>query len=90
MEYILAFDQGTTSSRDILFHKKGQIHSTAKKEFEEMFRDKTGLMLDARVSIEIAEDVAELLAQELGLDKAWINNQTQQYTELANGYLLNP
>jgi len=37
MEYILAFDQGTTSSRAILFDKKGQIHSTAQKEFEQKF-----------------------------------------------------
>lgn len=37
MEYILAFDQGTTSSRAILFDKKGQIHSTAQKEFEQIF-----------------------------------------------------
>jgi glycerol kinase len=37
MKYILAFDQGTTSSRAILFNKKGEIHSTAQKEFEQIF-----------------------------------------------------
>ncbi len=48
------------------------------------------LLLDARASIEIAEDVAKLLADELGRDKAWVKNQTEQYTELAKGYLLKP
>jgi len=37
MKYILAFDQGTTSSRAILFNKKGEIHATAQKEFEQLF-----------------------------------------------------
>lgn len=37
MKYILAFDQGTTSSRAILFDKKGDIISTAQKEFEQIF-----------------------------------------------------
>ena len=32
-KYILAIDQGTTSSRAILFNKKGEIHSVAQKEF---------------------------------------------------------
>ncbi|CAN5184673.1 glycerol-3-phosphate dehydrogenase/oxidase [soil metagenome] len=48
------------------------------------------LLLDARASIEIAEQVASLLAQELGHDKEWANNQTEEYTKLANGYLLSP
>ena len=32
-KYILAFDQGTTRSRAIIFDKKGNIVSIAKKEF---------------------------------------------------------
>ncbi|WP_196936494.1 glycerol kinase GlpK [Sphingobacterium hungaricum] len=36
-EYILALDQGTTSSRAILFDKKGQIVNIAQKEFEQIF-----------------------------------------------------
>ncbi|MGI6728055.1 MAG: glycerol kinase GlpK [Anaerovoracaceae bacterium] len=35
--YIMAFDQGTTSSRCILFNKKGQIVSTAQKEFAQIY-----------------------------------------------------
>ena len=34
---ILAFDQGTTSSRAIVFDKKGAIFSTAQKEFTQIF-----------------------------------------------------
>jgi glycerol kinase len=33
-KYILALDQGTTSSRAILFNKKGEIVETAQQEFE--------------------------------------------------------
>lgn len=36
-EYILALDQGTTSSRAILFNKKGEIISVAQKEFTQYF-----------------------------------------------------
>lgn len=36
-QYILAFDQGTTSSRAILFDHKGSIISLAQKEFEQIF-----------------------------------------------------
>ena len=36
-QYILAFDQGTTSSRAIVFDKKGSIISVAQKEFTQIF-----------------------------------------------------
>lgn len=36
-KYILALDQGTTSSRAIVFDKKGQIKSVAQKEFRQIF-----------------------------------------------------
>ena len=35
--YILAIDQGTTSSRAILFTKEGKIHAVAQEEFEQHF-----------------------------------------------------
>ena len=37
MKYILAFDQGTTSSRAILFDKRGTIVAMAQKEFEQIY-----------------------------------------------------
>jgi len=36
-KYILALDQGTSSSRAIVFDEKGQICSVAQKEFEQIF-----------------------------------------------------
>jgi glycerol kinase len=37
MKYVLALDQGTTSSRAILFDQHGAIHSTAQREFEQHY-----------------------------------------------------
>ena len=37
MKYIMALDQGTTSSRCILFNKQGQICAVAQKEFKQIF-----------------------------------------------------
>ncbi|MFN7981576.1 MAG: FGGY family carbohydrate kinase [Vicinamibacterales bacterium] len=37
MPYILALDQGTTSSRAIVFGEDGSIHSLAQKEFQQYF-----------------------------------------------------
>ncbi|HKM33366.1 MAG TPA: glycerol kinase GlpK [Lachnospiraceae bacterium] len=37
MKYILALDQGTTSSRCILFNKYGKICSMAQKEYEQIY-----------------------------------------------------
>jgi glycerol kinase len=36
-EYILSIDQGTTSSRAILFNKKGEVEHVAQKEFKQHF-----------------------------------------------------
>lgn len=36
-KYILSLDQGTTSSRAIIFNKKGEIVHTAQKEFTQIF-----------------------------------------------------
>ncbi|HVS92798.1 MAG TPA: glycerol kinase GlpK [Mucilaginibacter sp.] len=36
-QYILALDQGTTSSRAIVFDHRGQIRSVAQKEFKQIF-----------------------------------------------------
>ncbi len=44
------------------------------------------LLLDARAAIESAPKVADLLAKELGRDKAWVEAQVAEFTELAKGY----
>jgi glycerol-3-phosphate dehydrogenase len=46
------------------------------------------LLLNARVSMEIAPGVAEIMARELGQDSAWQQKQTKDYLELAKRYTL--
>jgi glycerol-3-phosphate dehydrogenase len=46
------------------------------------------LLLDARASVEIAPEVAGLMAQEAGYDAAWQQQQVKAYTDLAAGYIL--
>lgn len=41
-QYIMALDQGTTSSRCILFDKKGNITSMAQKEFDRSIQKRAG------------------------------------------------
>jgi len=48
------------------------------------------LLLDARASIAMAEDVADLMADELGRDEAWKKEQVKNYRAQARGYLLTP
>ena len=42
-KYIMSLDQGTTSSRAILFDHSGNIISIAQKEFKQHFRMQDGL-----------------------------------------------
>jgi glycerol-3-phosphate dehydrogenase len=46
------------------------------------------LFLDARAAIAVSEKVAQLLAEELGYDDTWAEDQTAQFKKLANGFLL--
>ena len=45
------------------------------------------LLLDARASIAMAPRVAERMAEELGRDEAWQQEQVQTYRDIAAGYL---
>lgn len=38
-QYLLAIDQGTTSSRAILFTREGQIHAVEQQEFDQIYPD---------------------------------------------------
>jgi len=44
--------------------------------------------LDARKSIATAPKVAEIMAAELGRDRNWVRRQVEEYTEMANGYVM--
>jgi glycerol-3-phosphate dehydrogenase len=46
------------------------------------------LLLDARASMEMAPQVARLMARELAKDEAWIENQIDGYRKLAREYLI--
>lgn len=45
------------------------------------------LLLDARVSMEIAPRVAAIMAEELKKDQSWEDNQVHDYLELAKNYI---
>jgi glycerol-3-phosphate dehydrogenase len=51
-------------------------------------RRSRALFLDARASIEMAAEVARLMAAELNHDDGWQKEQVDDYTKLAAGYLL--
>ncbi|MCF6187175.1 MAG: glycerol-3-phosphate dehydrogenase/oxidase [Desulfobulbaceae bacterium] len=51
-------------------------------------RRQRALFLDARAALEMAADVAAILARELGRDESWQKQQVEQFTELARGYFL--
>ncbi len=53
-------------------------------------RRSRAIQLDARESIRIAPRVAELMADELGYDQLWADNQIEAYTLLARSYILTP
>jgi glycerol-3-phosphate dehydrogenase len=46
------------------------------------------LFLDARASIEMAEEVAELMAKEMKYKYSWVKSQIKEYKEIAAGYIL--
>ncbi len=48
------------------------------------------LFLDARVAIDLAPKVANIMAIELGFDKEWESHQVEIFTNLASKYLLVP
>lgn len=72
--------------------RAGQVVWAAREEMARTVEDFLSrrtrmLLLDARSSIQAAPVVAELMAKELGHDDNWVREQTELYTELANGYL---
>lgn len=47
------------------------------------------LLLDARLSMEVAPEVAALMARELGKNQKWQKAQIEEYRRLAQNYLIN-
>lgn len=46
------------------------------------------LLLDAKASIEMAPEVAKLMAEEMGLGQDWIAEQVKNYNKIAESYIL--
>ena len=62
-------------------------HEAARTVEDVLCRRTRALFLDARAALEIAPRVAELLAAELGRDRAWQSEQIEQFRSLAAGYM---
>jgi len=63
-------------------------HEMARTVEDVLSRRTRALLLDARESIRICPEVARLMAEALGEDEAWIENEITQYTKLAQQYIL--
>ena len=63
-------------------------HEMARNVDDVLARRVRALFLDARASIAMANDVAVIVAKELGYNKKWIKNQVLEYSALAKSYLL--
>ena len=65
MKYILSLDQGTTSSRAILFDQNGQMKSVAQKEFQQYYPHPGWVEHDAleiwETQLSVARDAIELV-----------------------------
>ena len=46
------------------------------------------LFLDARVAVDVAPQVARVMAAELGKDQKWIDRQVKAFTEVAENFVL--
>jgi glycerol kinase len=76
MKYIVALDQGTTSSRAVLFQEDGQIAGIAQQEFRQIFPQ----------SGWVEHDAAEILSTQLGvLDKVIRDNKVDARSIAAIG-----
>ena len=69
-QYILAFDQGTTSSRAILFDRAGRIKGMAQREFRQIFPQSGWVAHDANEIWESQLAVAQQVLKEQGVSAA--------------------
>ena len=82
---------------DTLLHPRlpcrvGQVHWAVRQEMARTVEDVLSrrlraLVLDAQAAIEMAPQVAHIMASELGRDEAWEKQQISDFQELARHYL---
>lgn len=82
MKYILAIDQGTTSSRAMLFNKEGRPIATAQKEIECKFPHSGWVEVDAiDIWLSVIDCISEILAKNdltpNDIDSIGITNQRE-------------
>ena len=70
MKYIMALDQGTTSSRCILFDKSGNICAVVNKEFRQIFPQPGWVEHNAKEIWETTYEVAHAAMAKLGVTAA--------------------
>jgi glycerol kinase len=71
-QYILALDQGTTSSRAILFDRQGQVYATAQQEFPQHFPRPGWVEHDALDIWNSQLDCARRVLREAGVDPSQV------------------
>ncbi len=81
-KYVMALDQGTTSSRCILFNQKGEICSIVQKEFQQIYPQSGWIEHDPMVILSSQIDVAKMAMDKLGvsveqIDSIGITNQRE-------------
>ncbi|MEN9697483.1 MAG: glycerol kinase GlpK [Bacteroidota bacterium] len=72
-KYILSFDQGTTSSRAILFDQQGQVQGIAQKEFTQYFPQPGW----------VEHDAMEIWSTQIGVATEAISKQQLALTDIA-------
>ena len=87
-------EPGQNMLSDSLQIYQSQIIWAARKEMARSLEDvlarrTRALFLDARESMKIAPQAANLLAGELGKDKDWVIRELDSYQELTNKYIVN-
>lgn len=63
-------------------------HESARTVEDILARRTRALLHDARMSLEMAPVVAEIMADELGCDQQWIEGQLADYASVATGYYI--
>jgi glycerol kinase len=68
MRYVLALDQGTTSSRAIVFDEKGTPKSVAQREFRQIFPQPGWVEHDAKEILQTQREVAREAVRNAAID----------------------
>lgn len=70
---------------EVVWHVRNEMARTVE---DVLSRRTRALLLDAKASIEMAPEVARIMADELGQNKKWQKDQVEEYTRLAEEYTL--